>query len=316
MKFSVLIPAYNASKTIESTLNSVLGQSYYPFEILVMDDGSTDGTLSMLRSYEPRIKVYHQENRGLSASRNFLCRIASGETIAFLDSDDIWHPKYLEAQEKVISSNPRAVATFTGHLDFHGLGEYKWNSAPADSRVLGEQIEPVDFFRQYNKMPGLFLPSYCCVPKRVLEDVGPEPFHPNLKITQDCYFFCILALKGSVVRIPNKLVAYRISASSLSQDKLTTFSDVLLAFDLIKNAYEQNASPALRNAYNAALASKMRFYAKVLVGLGESRKARKVLIRSIAACGDILSIAKSSYLIVAAMTFPNMFKRHWIQRYR
>ena len=317
MKLSVLIPAYNASKTIESTLNSVLGQSRQPAEIIVMDDGSTDGTLSILRSYEPRIKVYHQENKGASAARNLLCQVARGETIAFLDSDDIWHPKYLETQEKLIENNPWAVASFTGCVSFHGFGEYKWNDNPAEADVAEEQIkriEPVHFFKLYNEMSGLFLPSYCCVPKRVIEDVGLEPFHPNLKIGYDLHFFLLLALRGSFVCIPNRLVAYRIGTSSLSFDRVPSLRDLVMAFELIQYDYEKNASPELLSAYRTVLASKMRYYAKILVGIGERSEARKVLIRSIATCSDPLSISKSCFLL-GAMNFPRTFKRYWNPRY-
>ena len=315
MKFSVLIPAYNASKTIEQTLDSLFSQSYQPFEILVMDDGSTDDTLSTLKTYGPRVTVYHQENKGLAASRNFLCRMAAGEAIAFLDSDDLWHPSYLETQAKVIASNPRAVASFTGHVDLHGLGEFKWDNEPAGPGLASKLIESVDFFTLYNKASGLFLPSSCCVPKKVLEDIGPEPFNPKHRRSEDWYFLSQLTLKGPIVSILNRLMAYRITASSLSQDQLANARYTLAGFESMKEIYTRNASPGLRNAYRAALASKMRFYAKILVGLGESSEARKVLIGSIAACRAPLSVSKSSYLL-AAMNFPRIFKKHWTPRYR
>ena len=86
MKVSVLIPTYNSASFIQITLESVLHQTIAPTEILVMDDGSTDETISILGSYKPRISVFQQRNRGVADARNELCRRARGDLIAFSGS--------------------------------------------------------------------------------------------------------------------------------------------------------------------------------------------------------------------------------------
>src|SRR5665213_896682 len=118
MKISVLIPCYNASKTIDATLSSVFAQTIQPDEILVLNDGSTDDTLARLEKYKNRVTILSQENAGAAEARNRLVQKARGAILAFLDADDLWHPSYLEVQKRLINAHPGAIAYFTWHDDF------------------------------------------------------------------------------------------------------------------------------------------------------------------------------------------------------
>lgn len=102
IKVSVIIPTYNRAKFIKDAIESVLNQTYKNFEIIVIDDGSTDNTREILAQYGKKIKVLTQENKGAPAARNKGIREAKGEYLAFLDSDDIWYPLKLEKQIKVM----------------------------------------------------------------------------------------------------------------------------------------------------------------------------------------------------------------------
>lgn len=100
---SVIVPAFNAERYISETLDSVLAQTHRAYEILVIDDGSTDGTPKILNQYlerTDRLRVLSQSNRGSAAARNLGVAHARGEWLAFLDSDDIWLPTKLELQLK------------------------------------------------------------------------------------------------------------------------------------------------------------------------------------------------------------------------
>ncbi|WP_329607065.1 glycosyltransferase family A protein [Planktothrix agardhii] len=96
---SVIIPAYNAEKTIQETIYSVLKQTWQDFELIVINDGSQDATLEVLSSIQdPRLRILSYSNAGLASSRNRGITEATGEYISFMDADDLWTPDKLEAQ--------------------------------------------------------------------------------------------------------------------------------------------------------------------------------------------------------------------------
>lgn len=120
---SVVIPVYNAQDTIEATLNSVLSQTYRNLEVLVINDGSKDGTLEKLNSIQDsRLTIYSYPNAGLSASRNRGIELAQGEYISFIDADDLWTPNKLELQLKALQNNPQAALAYswTDYIDLDG----------------------------------------------------------------------------------------------------------------------------------------------------------------------------------------------------
>ena len=97
MKYSVVIPLYNKEHYIASTLRSVLAQTYPDYEVIVVDDGSTDHSLQACKTVQSdKIRIVQQANQGVSAARNKGIELAAGEYICFLDADDTWHPDYLQ----------------------------------------------------------------------------------------------------------------------------------------------------------------------------------------------------------------------------
>ena len=106
MKVSVIIPTYNRSSVLSRAIDSVLRQSFKDFELIVVDDGSTDNTKELIEKYSDQITYIYQDNKGVSAARNKGLEHAKGEWIAFLDSDDEWKKKKLEKQIAFIEINP------------------------------------------------------------------------------------------------------------------------------------------------------------------------------------------------------------------
>jgi glycosyltransferase involved in cell wall biosynthesis len=106
MKITALIPAYNVEKFIERSINSALRQTYKPMEILIVDDGSTDRTAEIAKSYGEKVTYLYKENGGSSSAKNFGIRNAKYDWIAFLDSDDEWMDTHLENFVNVISQKP------------------------------------------------------------------------------------------------------------------------------------------------------------------------------------------------------------------
>src|SRR5688572_3937260 len=113
MRFSVIIPTHNRMAFLPATLATVFAQRFTDYEVLVADDGSTDGTAEYLRSLGGRVTVFTQANRGPGAARNLALRHASGQYVTFLDSDDLWFPWTLETYARVTHEHrdPAMVAT-------------------------------------------------------------------------------------------------------------------------------------------------------------------------------------------------------------
>ena len=98
---SVVIPSFNCGSFVSQAIDSVLAQTCAPAEVIVVDDGSTDDTAERLEPYMDRIRYVFQENRGVSAARNRAVAESRGHCVAFLDADDVWHPRKLELQLKI-----------------------------------------------------------------------------------------------------------------------------------------------------------------------------------------------------------------------
>ncbi|MBI4484654.1 MAG: glycosyltransferase family 2 protein [Acidobacteria bacterium] len=103
-RVSVVIPNYNCARFLPETLESVFAQTCPDVEIIVVDDGSTDGSAALLERYADRVRVIHQENRGVSAARNRGIRESRGAFVAFLDADDLWQPEKLEKQLRLFAN--------------------------------------------------------------------------------------------------------------------------------------------------------------------------------------------------------------------
>ncbi|MFM6395643.1 glycosyltransferase family 2 protein [Planktothrix sp.] len=111
---SVVIPTYNAEKTIEETIHSVLNQTVSDLELIVVNDGSTDSTLEIISKFtDPRLKVFSYPHSGANSARNRGLEQASGEYISFIDADDLWTPDKLELQLKVLQENPEAKVAYS-----------------------------------------------------------------------------------------------------------------------------------------------------------------------------------------------------------
>lgn len=119
---SVIIPTHNCRAYIADAIESVLAQTYSEYEIIVVDDGSTDNTSTVLAPYRDRVRCLHQDKRGCSAARNVAIQEARGELIALLDADDIWFPAKLELQVQALKEHPEAGLVFSDFQDFDDSG--------------------------------------------------------------------------------------------------------------------------------------------------------------------------------------------------
>ena len=196
---SVVIPAYNKAGTIRATLRSVLGQTVQDLEILVVDDGSTDETRAMVETFGHGVRVLAQRQAGVSAARNHGIREARGEYVAFLDADDLWLPRKLEAQVALLRREPRLDAVQCGaflvdnHLDVLGARTCR----PAQDTLLD--------FLLFRNLPGLG--STLLARRERLLALGG--FGEDLVILEDCGLACRFARTRSLRSLTDCLVLYR-----------------------------------------------------------------------------------------------------------
>lgn len=135
---SVIVPSFNHAAYLRECLDSVLTQDYAPIELIVVDDGSSDGSLAILRSYGNRIRLLQQQGGRQARARNLALAVARGELVAFLDSDDRWRAGHLSAAVAAFAAQPQAALVWADHalMDAQGRpqGEVRWVSPGGDFR--------------------------------------------------------------------------------------------------------------------------------------------------------------------------------------
>jgi glycosyltransferase involved in cell wall biosynthesis len=216
-RVSVIIPAYNAEGHLEAALRSLREQRYGDWEAIVADDGSSDGTIAVAEaSATPLLLVRSPVNRGLAATRNFALRHATGELVALLDSDDRWHPDYLERQVALYDAEQaRAPGVGIVCCDADLVGPGGPLGATYAER-FGAPSPPVDATVLLRGNP-IFVSAL--IPRAVLDEVGG--FDERLRSVEDLDLWLRIVERGyRVAYQPLALADYTIGAGTLSRDTL------------------------------------------------------------------------------------------------
>jgi len=224
--FSVIIPLYNKENFIEATLTSALNQTFTDFEIIIINDGSTDKSKEkVLQFTDDRIQLFTTENQGVSVARNFGIEKASGEMIAFLDADDFWYPKHLENMASLIAKFPdekvfsSAIEVETKNKIFKAT-----YSIPNHHEIIN-----INFFEGSHDQGAIFTSS-AVFERSVFETVGF--FEPNLKTDEDTDLWIRVGLKYPVIfswKIGGKynFDNHGLSKSNIDYSKKSDFSQYL-----------------------------------------------------------------------------------------
>lgn len=186
MKFSVIIPLYNKSLYIKKALESVINQTFKSFDLIVVDDGSTDDSLmvadKVLKGTDIEYRIIHQKNQGVSIARNNGVAASNSEYICFLDADDWWEPLYLEEMSSLISGFPEAGLYGCSYSIISDKNhKTRYAAIGVDE---GFEKGYIDYFKVYAK--GLYMPIWtgaACVPRKVFNDV--HGFNPKLRMSED-----------------------------------------------------------------------------------------------------------------------------------
>ncbi|MDE2181835.1 MAG: glycosyltransferase family 2 protein [Alphaproteobacteria bacterium] len=208
-RVSVVIPTYNASRSIAQTIASVAAQTFRSLEVVIVDDTSSDNTeeiarLALEASGLPHTIVRLPENSGPAHARNVGVRRSRGEFVAFLDADDLWLPKKIERQLGLLDANPSARLCGCQAAWIDGEG----NTVSLLFNGLPEVM--ADGWKQL--LWDCYIATPCALVRRA--DLGTAPFNPVLRVGEDRDLWIRVARRGSVVLAQERLVDIRLSPSS------------------------------------------------------------------------------------------------------
>ena len=195
---SVIIPTYNRAWIVKESILSVFVQTFQDYELIVVDDGSTDHTQTILDEFQDRIEVIHQKNSGVSAARNHGVAAANGKLIAFLDSDDLWMPEKLAIQTEFFASNPDIRICQTDEIWIRN--GYRMNPKKYHKKPSGEIFLP-------SLALCLVSPSAVMMEKEFFTLMGG--FDETLPACEDYDFWLRIGCKYQVSLIPHPLVIKR-----------------------------------------------------------------------------------------------------------
>lgn len=204
-RVSVIIPTFNCDSYLPEAIDSVLAQTYQDFELIVVDDGSTDHTAEILQGYGDRLRAFHQSNQGVAAARNHGIRKAYGEWIAFLDADDIFLPDKLAAQMQLAMTHSELGMIHSGWRRVDSQGKLlmvvePWHQIPELTLESWLRWKPV-------------LPSAMLFRRYWLEQAGG--FDPRFPPAEDTELVLRLSLLGCQAKwLPQTTVNYRQHSSS------------------------------------------------------------------------------------------------------
>jgi glycosyltransferase involved in cell wall biosynthesis len=221
---SVITPAYNVAEFLPATVASALSQTWHDFEMLIVDDGSTDDTAAVARSWEradPRIRVFTRENGGASKARNTAIEHARGQYFALLDGDDLWHPTFLESQMRIFSS--RAVDVVTGNA--YNLGGHLDGQPFNPAGTVCRELSLLDILEHE---ASVFVMTV--FRRAVIERVGL--FDNRLRCNEDYQLWIRAAHAGFVfVHNPVPLGYYRRRLDSVSANEIKMFTGIMRVFN-------------------------------------------------------------------------------------
>jgi glycosyltransferase involved in cell wall biosynthesis len=227
----VVIAAFNAERTIGSAVGSALDQTERDVEVIVVDDGSTDGTADVVRTIEdPRLRLVAQTNRGQAAARNHGVAVCSGEYVGFLDSDDLWLPDFLSQAAQRLDAWPRAGFAYTDAYAFDPVtGRVRKESVMSVNRPpIPPPAEPEAFLLELLDRNFLFVSTV--VRRAVLTAVGGYSEH--LRRVEDYDLALRILMSGfGAAWVPGQHALYRVHDGQMSSDLAVMYAGTLAMFE-------------------------------------------------------------------------------------
>ncbi len=277
---SVIIPTYNSAAYIAEAVESVLAQTYPNIEIIVVDDGSTDDTATVIAPYRSSVIYINQANRGVSAARNIGMRQARGQLIAFLDADDIWMPGKLERQVKFLARHKNVGLVFGDAELFDVKGTVtssflRRNESPM--RLYTAEVVLEDTFK------ALLVYNFICtctvvITRACMEQVGG--FDESLQSVEDRDLWLRIAGCFSIGCIPELMSRKRVHGHNLSSDGLLALQSYIRVIEQARSKSSTSAKvdPTFTEAYLASLYLQLGY---IYFDLGRHQEARQNFLVSL-----------------------------------
>lgn len=232
-KISIIMPAYNTEKYISAAIDSVINQTFPDWELIIVDDGSTDNTGKIIDEYiekDVRIKVFHQSNQGVSSARNNAMERSTGDYMTFLDSDDVYHPERLKIMLDVLLSDPKCDAVFAEYHEFKGDELIVPETESATCEVFNENI--VETIIRNTK-----LQLMCNVMMKT--EIAKQVRFADLKFAEDyCFIRDCACYMEKISVIDSVLYFYRRDNANAMTSNFFTEQYVPEYMKIVKNAYE------------------------------------------------------------------------------
>jgi hypothetical protein len=292
---SVIVPAYNAAETIEGTLNSVRHQTYSDFEVIVVDDGSTDDTRRIVESIamrDSRISVLGIPNSGVAAARNMAITAARGNLIAPIDADDIWHPEKLALQIDAL----RLGGPHMGYV-YCGYRRIDMKDRVLDAGFVGRLQGKVFARSILSNFVGNG--STPLIRREALAQVGgySTMLHKHgVQGAEDWLLQILLARHWSVGVVPVCLTGYRMRPDSMSMDKCRMSRSVLLMLDIVE-AHYPDAPTEILNSVRAYFSATL---VKDLLRRSKGREAAAQFWEALRCSPGLATTTLSNYFLSSA----------------
>lgn len=267
--FSVVLPLWNSRDTVAAAVASALTQTYADFELIVVDDGSTDGGLNALAGFDdPRIRILSQANAGAGAARNAGMAAARSEWIAFLDADDLWLPDHLAELDRLRTRFPDAGLIGTSYV--HSRPDGRFRAPPAGPGRLAR----INFFERQAAELSLLWTSSAAVPKRCFEAVGG---FGRARTGEDTRYWLRIALEHPVAVSTRPTAVYRHSPNGLTASigsrwlgrPLRQAADVSHRIAFLLEHCPQAASPEIRRGIERFIDEDFRWCLRASARIGD-----------------------------------------------
>jgi glycosyltransferase involved in cell wall biosynthesis len=272
---SVIIPVCNGEATIARAVNSVLAQSFTGTEVIVVNDGSTDGTLKVLehcRNGMNGIKVISQPNRGLAAARNVGAAASNGAVLAFLDADDAWLPGMLSKTVAALERSPDSVLAYTDLVPIDDSGN------PLGPSMIEDRCRHAPSMKELMTRWWGILPSAALLKRETFEACGG--FSQEFKSVgfEDFYMWLLARECGPFQFVPEPLVLYRWTPEPQRFEKY--FSSYSIFVRLVRDHFGA-AGEGLVREVTAGVVSALGYKGLVALREGNRREARRAFLRAL-----------------------------------